>query len=103
VTRNQRETVAVQNVKHPGKVRDLDATMYQAMRRAFLKILPWRPPGLTPPEIVERIAAHLPEALFPGGARAGWWARTVQLDLEAKGVIVRDASRPLRLRRSPPG
>lgn len=31
--------------------------------------------------------AHLPESLFPGGAKAGWWTKAVQLDLEAKGLI----------------
>ncbi len=34
------------------------------------------------------------------GARAGWWAKTVQLDLEAKGVIARGRTRPLRLRKA---
>jgi hypothetical protein len=30
----------------------------------------------------------------------GWWAKTVQLDLEAKGIITREKIRPLRLHRS---
>jgi hypothetical protein len=30
---------------------------------------------------------HLPQNLFPGGAKAGWWAKTVQLDLEARGLL----------------
>jgi hypothetical protein len=43
---------------------------------------------------------HLPEDLFPGGAKAGWWVKCVQLDLEAKGLVVRDrAAKPLRWRR----
>jgi hypothetical protein len=28
--------------------------------------------------------------LFPQGAKSGWWQKAVQLDLEAKGAIVRD-------------
>src|SRR6266568_3828865 len=35
-------------------------------------------------EVRERVIAQLPEELFPGSARSGWWMKTVQLDLEAK-------------------
>jgi hypothetical protein len=42
----------------------------------------------------------LPETVFPGGEGAGWWTKCVQLDLEAKGLIVRDRkAKPLRLSR----
>ena len=97
---NKTEKIEVENVIRPGKVRRVDADMYRAMRQAFLKILPKRPPGLTLEEIRERLLPHLPEAQFPDGARAGWWAKTVQLDLEAKGVVAREKTRPLRLRRA---
>jgi hypothetical protein len=46
------------------------------------------------------VLPRLPDALFPGGARAGWWLKGVQVDLEARGAIERlPASKPLRLRR----
>ena len=51
-------------------------------------------------EVQERVIAHLPEELFPGGAKTGWWAKTVPLDLEAKGVLTRENTKPLRLRRA---
>ena len=51
-------------------------------------------------EIPERLIVHLPEKLFPQGAKAGWWAKTVQLDLEAKGIVVREKTQPLRLRKT---
>ncbi|WP_446720747.1 DUF6958 family protein [Mesorhizobium sp. L-8-3] len=35
-----------------------------------------------------------------GRAGLGRWAKTVQLDLEAKGIARRDKSRPLRLRKA---
>ena len=73
--------------------------MYEAMKRAFLKILPKTSPGLTPAEIQERALAHLPEELFPEGAKAGWWTKAVQLDLEAKGIVAREKTKPLRLRK----
>lgn len=90
------DKVAVKNVNHPGQVRYVDAARYAAIRRAFVAIMPKASPGLTPEETLERVLAHLPD-LFPGGAGAGWWAKTVQLDLEAKGVIARTKTRPLRL------
>ena len=42
---------------------------------------------------------RLPQDLFPGGDKAGWWLKCVQLDLEAKGVIARAAGAPVRLHR----
>ncbi len=92
--------IAVQNPHHPGSVRHVDARMYEAMKRVYLKVLPKRAPGLTLAEIAERLTGHLPEDLFPGGAKAGWWAKTVQLDLEAKGLAVREKTTPLRLHKA---
>ena len=90
------EKIELENVNHPGQVKRVDANMYEAMKRAFLKILSKTSPGLTVAEIQERVIAHLPEELFPGGAKAGWWTKAVQLDLEAKGIIAREKTRPLR-------
>jgi hypothetical protein len=100
VATNRTEKIEVENVNHPGHVRRVDAGMYEAMKRAFLIILPKTSPGLTLAEIRERLIAHLPGELFPEGAKAGWWAKTVQLDLEAKGVVAREKTRPLRLRKA---
>ena len=74
--------------------------MYRAMKQAYLKAVPPTPPGLTLAEIGERLKPHLPQALFPGGAKAGWWAKTVQLDLEAKGIVVRENSKQIRLHKA---
>lgn len=93
---DNKETIAVENVIRPG-TRRVNAEMYRAMKQAYLKVLPAAAPGLTIAEIHKRLPAHLPERLYPGGAKAGWWAKTVQLDLEAKGVVAREDSRPLRL------
>jgi hypothetical protein len=93
------ETIAVENVNHPGRAKLVDASMYHGMKRAFLKILPKKSPGLTVAEIQEHLITQLPEELFPGGAKTGWWAKTVQLDLEAKGIVAREKTKPLRLRK----
>ena len=47
-------------------------------------------------EIREAVIALLLDDLLPGGSTAGWWAKTVQLDLEAKGVVIREATKPLQ-------
>jgi hypothetical protein len=91
--------VAVENVNHPGSVTNLDADKYDAMKRAIIKVLPRTSPGLTLQETRERLLAHLPQQLFPDGAKAGWWFKAVQLDLEAKRVIAREPTKPLRLRK----
>jgi len=94
------EKIDLENVNHPGQVKRVDADMYDAMKRAFLKVLPKSTPGLTVAEIQERVIAHLPEDLFSGGSKAGWWTKAVQLDLEAKGTISREKTTPLRLRKA---
>ena len=93
------EKVQVENPNHPGGVRYVDRAMYSAMKQAFLQLLPDSSPGLTLAELREAIPANLPSDLFPGGAKVGWWAKTVHLDLEAKGIIVREKVVPLRLRK----
>ena len=62
--------------------------------------LPPRSPGLTQNEIREAVVPYLPANLFPGGVKAGWWAKSVQLDLEAKGEPVREATKPFRWHRA---
>jgi hypothetical protein len=91
--------IAIENVIRPGKTYKVDAAMYEAMKRAWLKVVPKSAPGLTLAEVRERIAEHLPEELYPGGAKAGWWMKAVQLDLEAKGIVKRENTSPIRLRR----
>lgn len=91
-----KEKVTVENVNVPGRTTRVNAAMYHAMKRAMWEILPTESPGLTQNEIREGVVPHLPEDLYPGGAKAGWWAKTVQLDQEAKGSLIREATKPLR-------
>jgi hypothetical protein len=91
------EKITVQNVGQPGKTYRVDAVKYAEMRTAMEKVLPAGPPGFTPAEIIEAVKPHLSQALFPGGDTAGWWVKCVQLDLEAKGVLMRAPKAPVRL------
>ena len=88
------DRVRIENVNHPGSSTTVDAGLYKAMREALLAVLPESAPGMTESQMRQAVLPKLPEDLFPGGARAGWWSKAVQLDLEAKGLIDREPSRP---------
>lgn len=97
-TKNKK--ISIENINVPGKSTRVDAIKYDAMKKAFLAILPTSAPGLTQKEIQEKVKSRLPENIFPGGATSSWWAKTVQLDLEAKGVVERESCKPLRWHKS---
>lgn len=88
------DKVEVENVNTPGRTERVDAAKYHAMRAATLKVMTGSEP-MTASQIKEAAKAHLPDDLFPGGATAGWWQKTVQLDLEAKDLMTRHATKPL--------
>jgi hypothetical protein len=89
--------IAVENVNVPGHVSHVNAEKYAAMRTVLLQVLPGSPPGLTQSEMAEAVLPLLPQNLWPDGAKSMWWVKTVQLDLEAKGLIARNtATRPTR-------
>jgi hypothetical protein len=93
--------VEVENVNVPGRVSNVDADRYEAMRAVLLDVLPGGLPGLTQAEMSAAVLPHLPQDLWPNGEKSMWWVKTVQLDLEAKGLVVRStASRPTRWYRS---
>jgi hypothetical protein len=87
----------MRNIKSPGHVVRVDPAKYESMKRAILSVLPRKSPGLTVAELKQRVLPELPEHLYPGGAKAGWWLKGVQLDLEARGLVVREGIKPLRL------
>jgi hypothetical protein len=93
--------VTIQNVNVPGYTSRVNAEKYTATRRALLRVLPTRAPGMTQAEMFAAVKGHLPERLFPGGAKASWWAKTVQLDLEKTGMVRRSPDeKPLRWHRT---
>jgi hypothetical protein len=94
------EKITIESVTSPGRTERVDRAKYMAMREALIAILPEHAPGITVAEAREALLPHLSASLFPGGAKAGWWLKAVQLDLEAKGVIGRGSTKPVRLFRS---
>ena len=75
----------------------VNAAKYAAMRRALMAVLPEAAPGMTVPDAQAALLDHLDPVLFPGGAKAAWWLKAVQLDHEAKGLIAREKGSPVRL------
>jgi len=88
--------VVVKDVNVPSHSSRVNAPKYTAMRRALLSVLPKTAPGLTQADMFRAVLCHLPGDLFPGGAKANWWAKTVQLDLEATRLVARENTKPLR-------
>ena len=89
--------IEIENVGQPGKTYRVDAGKFAEMKRAVLATLPNSAPGMTPAELIEAVKPLLDQSLFPGGETAGWWVKSVQLDLEAKKIITRAPKSPVRL------
>jgi hypothetical protein len=92
------KTVDTLNVHNPGKTYKRDAVKYLAARKAFLALLPRTGPGLTQAEMMAPMKKALPASQF--GTASGWWMKTVQLDAEARGEVIRDGGKPLRWRKA---
>ncbi len=93
------EKIEVENMVSPGHIYRVDAGKYRAMKDAMLAVLPAKPPGMTVADVKSAVLPKLPQDLFPGGDKAGWWIKCVQLDLEAKTVLKR-STKPVRLYRA---
>lgn len=93
------DKIEIENVGQPGKTYRVDATKFAAMKAAVLATLPEEAPGMSVSDLIAAVKPKLPEDLFPGGEKAGWWVKAVQLDLEAKKLIARADKPPVRLYR----
>jgi uncharacterized protein DUF6958 len=81
--------------KHPlGKTgRNIDREKYETLRNAILSAL--QENDLTHTELFSRLNKRL-KGKFPGNI--SWYGETVKLDLEARKIIERTASKPQRYR-----
>ena len=91
------EKIAMENVNIPGRVVNVEADKYWAVRNAIVAVLPSTAPGMTLSVLKEAVRSMVDDALFPGGFKAGWWVMGLQLDLRAKKVVVAEDSKPMRL------
>jgi hypothetical protein len=99
MTKHTGEKYLMENAVSPDHKVSVDAAKFLAMKEAVLAVLPAEAPGITPAELREKIAPILSQEHFPGGEKAGWWMKGVQLDLEFKGLIARGGTKPVRLYR----
>ncbi|MFQ1699562.1 DUF6958 family protein [Loktanella agnita] len=90
------DKIEVENINTPGRTERVDKAKYTAMKTAYLAALPDTSPGFTAAEAKAALLPLLSEDVFPGGAKAGWWMKCVQLDLEAKEIVKREKCSPLR-------
>lgn len=95
------EKILIESITSPHHTERVSKAKYLAMRYALLAALPEQAPGLTVAEANIAILPHLSEVEFPCGAKAGWWLKAVQLDLEAKRIIQRGPGKPVRLFKCP--
>ena len=91
------EKIEIESITSPNHVQRVNKAKFIAMRDALLPVLPTEPPGMSVAEAKAALLPNLSQELFPGGEKAGWWLKAVQLDQEAKGVIERGGKGPVRL------
>ena len=94
-----RKMVVVRTPNKPRYSQRVDAEAYEGMRKAMMKVLPRKAPGLTQAEMWAALKKAAPKRLFGRRWKIGWWMKSVQLDLEARKVVVRENTKPLRWHR----
>lgn len=95
--KSAKRIVQTLNVNPPGKTYPRDADKYEAARKVFLKVMPKAGPGVTQSEMMALMKKAMPSSF---GTTTGWWTKTVQLDAEARGEVIRDGGKPLRWKRT---
>lgn len=87
-------TMTVRTPNKPGG-QQVNAAKYKAMKNVLLKLMPGKAPGYTQNEMMAAVMKAAPKETFPT-TTSMWWAKCVQLDLETRGELVREAVTPLR-------
>ena len=78
----------------------IDAKRYREMRTAILDVVPNDHRGIALERLPDAVRPHLSERFGGGRSSVPWYCVTVELDLEARGLIERVPSmRPQRIRR----
>lgn len=90
--------VSVRTPNVPGYSGTVDAAKYEAMKKVLTKVMPKKVPGITQGEMMAAVLKAVPKDVFPK-TTSYWWAKCVQLDLEARGELEREETKPLRWHR----
>ncbi len=91
-----KEMIEVFNVNVPGTSSFVQKDKYEEVRRVLRERMPTSAPGLTQDEMDRLVRENVSDAVFEDRSKAGWWMKTAQLDLEARGLVVREAAKPTR-------
>ena len=97
-------SIKARNVNHPEHRENLKAEKYHVIREAMLATLSeaeWMSFADLEAGVRARLAeSNVPKALFPKPGSVRWYCKAVQLDLEARGEILRQPKKsPLHLRK----
>jgi hypothetical protein len=90
------EMIEVFNVNIPGVSSRVRRDKYEEVKRVLNTYMPEMPPGLTQEEMASLVMEKVSRDVFEDAAKAPWWMKTVQLDLEEREVLVREKTRPTR-------
>ena len=94
------ETIEIFNVNRPGTSSFVKRKYYDAMKTALIAMLSAGEDAMTQTQMQTGILPYLSQEIFPKGEKSGWWLKAVQLDLEARHVLVREKGTPNRWRRN---
>ena len=98
-------SIQARNVNHPEYTEPLKEEKYLIIKAAILAVLPENGAGTSFDELDNSVRDYLDEQsvdmnLFPKPGSVRWYTKTVQLDLEARGLIERiPKTAPMRLRK----
>ena len=90
------EKIEVFNVNKPGSSSFVQKDKYEEVKRVLRELMPAASPGLTQDEMAALVVENVSGTVFEDMNKAGWWMKTVQLDLEARQVMIRESTKPAR-------
>ena len=91
--RRPRVSVKVRAINAPKHAREVDAAKYAPMKRVVLRVFRESDEGLTQRRMFAAIKARIDRSKYRTDGVMRWWAKSVQLDLEARGELVRERGR----------
>ena len=90
------DMIEVFNINKPGHSSFVRKDKYEEVKRVLKGMMPNGSPGLTQDEMARLVVDNVSGKVFEDRSKAGWWMKTVQLDLEARTVMIREKTTPLR-------
>lgn len=94
--RSKKEKIEVFNINNPGKSSFVQKDKYEEVKRGFKEYMPNKSPGMNQDEMARLVIEKVSDTVFDDKTKAGWWMKTVQLDLEARRVMFREKTKPIR-------